>query len=150
MIWVVSWAIWWGGLTFYATVVIPTAHEILGTHLDVGFITREVTNWINGIASGALLVMLVNCVIARSTVSRRLGIALWITWAIMAAAQVILLWLHPRLDAMLDPQVLRIVDRAGFYSMHRVYLIVTAFQWLVAVAHLPLVLRGWRKAVIST
>jgi len=37
--------VWLGGFTFYGAVVIPTAHRILGTHLDVGFITQEVTRW---------------------------------------------------------------------------------------------------------
>lgn len=38
---VLSGAIWLGGLTFYASVVIPMAHGVLGNHTTVGFITQH-------------------------------------------------------------------------------------------------------------
>jgi hypothetical protein len=51
------WALWWGGLTFYASVVVPTGARILHSHTKQGFITQEVTNWINvtGMVAGLLL-----------------------------------------------------------------------------------------------
>lgn len=52
---VVAGAVWLGGLTFYAAVVIPTAHDVLGSHREVGFITQQVTERINAIAVVALV-----------------------------------------------------------------------------------------------
>ena len=40
-------ALWWGGFTFYALVVIPTAQKVLHSHVKVGFITQQVTGWLN-------------------------------------------------------------------------------------------------------
>ena len=37
--------VWLGGFAFYGAIVIPTAQRVLRTHLEVGFITQEVSNW---------------------------------------------------------------------------------------------------------
>ena len=43
-----AWAIWWGGLSFYALFVVPIGTEIVGG-FEQGFITQRVTNWLNAI-----------------------------------------------------------------------------------------------------
>jgi hypothetical protein len=40
------WAAWWGGLTFYALVVVPIGTELLGS-VEQGFVTQRVTLWHN-------------------------------------------------------------------------------------------------------
>ena len=40
---------WWGGLCFYAIVVLPIGTEVVGT-VEQGFITQRVTWWHNAIA----------------------------------------------------------------------------------------------------
>src|SRR5260370_16274673 len=48
---------WQGGFTFYAAVVVPVGQDVLGSHLAQGFITRQVTNYLNlagGLALGIL------------------------------------------------------------------------------------------------
>src|SRR6266478_146500 len=44
---IVAVAIWFGGFTFYSTVVIATAQEVLHSHLRAGLITQQVTRWLN-------------------------------------------------------------------------------------------------------
>ena len=38
---------WLGGFTFYASVVIHTGHRVFGSRLEVGFLTQQVTRWLN-------------------------------------------------------------------------------------------------------
>ena len=47
---------WQGGFTFYAAVVVPIGQENLG-HEEQGFITREVTNYLNLAGAAALLLL---------------------------------------------------------------------------------------------
>src|SRR6266540_2071258 len=92
---------WQGGFTFYAAVVVPVGQEVLGSHLQQGFITRQVTNYLN-LAGAVALIPLVWDVVASAdpTVRRRqlrwlmlLGIGVTMAW---------LAWLHGRLDGLLD------------------------------------------------
>lgn len=134
---VLAFSAWFGGLTFYAIVVIPTAHRVLGSHLRVGFITREVAHGINALAVGALLLLLWDFRGAPRSRLRR-----W-TWAAMAAAQALLFGLHPVLDGHLDAEAGTLADAGRFYAVHRTYLIVTTFQWAAAVGHLWAVVTAW-------
>src|SRR5215471_8442423 len=49
-----AWGVWWGGLCFYAVVVVPIGTEEIGA-VEQGFITQRVTWWHN-LISGAFLV----------------------------------------------------------------------------------------------
>ena len=46
---------WQGGFTFYAVVVVPVGQEVLGSHKEQGFITREVTKYLNWAGAIALV-----------------------------------------------------------------------------------------------
>ena len=50
-------ALWWGGLTFYAAVVVPTGVEVLGGAAEQGFITQRVSNIINLLGALTLAVL---------------------------------------------------------------------------------------------
>lgn len=142
---VLSGAIWLGGLTFYASVVIPMAHGVLGSHATVGFITQQVTGWINVVAVIALVVFLANIFATRSVQRHRLRITLWATWAVMAAMQASLFALHPALDRLLNAEALEILDPERFYPLHQIYLIGTSIQLLAGLAFLACVLAVWRR-----
>jgi hypothetical protein len=129
-------ALWLGGFTFYALVVVPTGAEVLGGSVEQGFVTQAVTLHLNRIALGALLVLLWN-VIAEP------GKLLAATWLAVVLAQLALFVLHGRLDAMLDPAT---HDVAGdFHFLHEVYLWIAAIQWGLGLTHVWCVLAGWRK-----
>jgi hypothetical protein len=38
---------WQGGFLFYAAVVVPIGQSVLGSHLEQGMITRQVTTYLN-------------------------------------------------------------------------------------------------------
>ena len=124
----VSLTLWWGGLTFYSLVVVPIGSEVFGTTAQ-GFVTQRVTHWLNGIGLVTLVLLLWNLTAAR----RRLLIA---TWLVMASCLAGLVVLHGSLDALLDPQSRSVHDVERFYNLHRIYLLVTAVQWLAGLAHL--------------
>ena len=133
-------AFWLGGLAFYGAVVIPTAHDILGNHRDIGFVTRVVTGTTNTIGFAVLGVLLANtaCVFKRLNKAARLTLALSLT--IMALAQVALFVLRRTLDGLLDPAARTIADHARFLWLHERYLNVTSVLCLAALVHLWAVL----------
>jgi hypothetical protein len=117
---------WLGGLTFYALVVVPIGNDLYGS-TEQGFLTQQVTIWLNTIGTATLAVLFLNLVYLR-------GRLLMITWLVMAAAQVGLVATHAKLDSLLDAATQSVAT--GFYSAHRQYLILTALQWLAGLVHL--------------
>ena len=124
----VSLALWWGGLTFYALVVVPIGSDVFGATAQ-GFVTQRVTHWLNGIGVVTLVLLLWNL----TAVRRRLLI---VTWLLLASCLASLAMLHGSLDGLLDPQSQTVNDAERFYKLHRVYLVLTAVQWLAGLAHL--------------
>ncbi|MEP6859203.1 MAG: hypothetical protein ABJE66_01185 [Deltaproteobacteria bacterium] len=139
-------AIWWGGFTFYAAVVVPTGQRVLGSATAQGFVTQPVSNWINIIGAVVIAGSCWNMVSARRNASLPVRRALVISWAVLAIAEVVLVVLHPRIDAMLDTTTRSIaVDRSVFYAMHRGYLLVATAQWLAATVHAVAVGYAWSR-----
>lgn len=126
-------ALWFGGFTFYALVVVPTGHQVLGSKVRQGLITQRVTHQFNVLAGVTLAVLLWQLVASREagrvTGSRRMA---WISWAVMAVSLAALVWLHPQMDALIDTSHRVVLDDDRFYSLHRVYLIVATVQWLAS------------------
>src|SRR5436190_22569518 len=88
---------WMGGFTFYAGVVIHVGHRVFDSHREVGFLTKEVTIWLNRSGMMVLLVLLANHFLYSDKGSAWLkGIRL-ATLLLMAAVQVALFLIHPRL-----------------------------------------------------
>jgi hypothetical protein len=38
---------WQGGFSFHGAVVVPVGNEVLGSHLEQGYITRSASNYLN-------------------------------------------------------------------------------------------------------
>src|SRR5690242_6827370 len=102
-------AFWLGGFTFYASVVIHTGHRVFGSRVETGFLTQQVTNWLNLSGVIALAVLLVNGLFDWRHANRWVKGGLWLTWLIMAAILAVLYGMHPVLDRMLDPEAHRIL-----------------------------------------
>ena len=112
-------ALWMGGFTFYALIVIPTGGKVLdGGELDVGFITQQITNWLNWIGVAALAVLGWN---ARAESRGLLKLLLAACWLAMAVTLVALFCLHPVLDRMpsMPPRRHQIRGGAIFFNWHR-------------------------------
>jgi hypothetical protein len=134
---------WQGGFTFYAAVVVPIGQQTLGSPKDQGFITRRVTNYLN--LAGAISLLPLAWDAAVSGGAGRWRRVRWLTWLGMALALGLLVWLHGRLDTLLDPDALRVLSRGAFRAQHRWYLWVSTFQWLCAVVYAVASLCVWRE-----
>lgn len=139
--------VWFGGFTFYGAVVIPTAHHVLGTHLEVGFLTQRVTHWLNLGGGITILALAVNLwLLKRNGVSDLRP--LMVTWAMLILTLIGLLVLHQHLDQYLDEVEHVISKRTDFYAWHRIYLLFATIQWCAAIAHLWYVMARWRTLAI--
>jgi hypothetical protein len=136
---------WQGGFTFYSSVVVPLGQrpEFLGPRHQ-GFLTREVTNYLNLAGLVALPLLAWELAAGRDPGRARKGIR-WGLWAVLAATLAGLYLLHGWLDGMMDPGSLE-VDSRSFRPLHRLYLWVSTVQWGAAVGYLVLSLGAWRAA----
>ncbi len=125
---VLALALWIGGLTFYAGVVVPVGSQILGA-VEQGFVTQQVTSWLNLIAAAGCVILAWDTYQAR-TRSKLIALAL------LVLSQTVLFLLHPQLDALLEPARRVVNESETFYSWHRAYLWTTAVQWLAGVVYL--------------
>lgn len=133
----VAFAIWFGGFTFYAAVVVPDLHETFGG-METGEISRRVSVILNAI--GLAAVALGWAVVALDRDARwgwrgtaRLGLLALTTLLLFT-----LIGLHRELGARLDSGD----GRRAFFRLHEFYLILSTAQWfanlgLMAVASAP-------------
>jgi hypothetical protein len=143
--WVVLAALmfWQGGFTFYASVVVPMGQEVLGSHRHQGFITQRVTNYLNLAGGIALIPLAWDVAVARDRKSRRQQ-GRWLTVFGMGLTLGLLVWLHPRLDELLDPGTQAIHYRQAFRRLHSAYLWISTVQWGCAVLYVVLTVWAWR------
>jgi hypothetical protein len=143
--WLLLWALmfWQGGFTFYGGVVVPVGSAVLGSEREQGFITRKVTNYLNLAGAVALAVWGWDL----SAMRRMSPGGRWLRWAIWAGlvlSLALLVWIHPRLDELLDPEDVKVLDRHRFRSLHERYLIVSTVQWAGCLLLTALTIRAWR------
>jgi hypothetical protein len=135
---------WQGGFTFYAAVVIPIAGQVLYPNLHLrARITDAATNALNFAGVVAVLLLLWD-VASSSDPSRRRFWFRGALWSVLFVTLAALFPLHYWLE-MLDPLVgTGPVDKATFDLAHRIYLWVSAAQWLAALVYLGATIRAWR------
>lgn len=133
---------WQGGFTFYASVVVPFGQAVFG--MEQGFVTQRVTNSLN-VAGAAALAILAWDVLYDGGSGWRKSLR-WGTWFVMAAALAALIVLHPRLDGLLDAEQMRLLNRAAFTPLHRIYLWVSTIQWAAMLVYLFATLWSWQEA----
>src|SRR5437899_8924195 len=85
---------WQGGFTFYSAVVIQVGAEVFHSHLDQGFVTQRVSNYLN-LAGAAALPLLAWDVLASRDVRWRRRLR-WAVWAVLAGTLALLAWMHVR------------------------------------------------------
>ncbi len=133
---------WQGGFTFYAAVVVPVAQEQLG-HLRQGFITRQVTVYLNLAGALALLCLAWDVLIVGYRARWRLW-ARYLLWVGMVSALVLLHGLHGTLNEQLIVKGRIIRDQELFHAQHRLYLWISTVQWAYGLLYLLLTLVIWR------
>ncbi|HVL12029.1 MAG TPA: hypothetical protein VM529_05660 [Gemmata sp.] len=134
---------WQGGFLFYTAVVVPAGTQVLGSAAAQGAITARVTDWLNVLGVAGLLAMAWDMNYAADRSARRVA-ARWWAWGAAVAGQLVLLYVHLLMDALMDPGRTRVVIRPPFYPLHRVYLWASTVQWAACLVWLWLTLRAWR------
>jgi hypothetical protein len=102
-----------------------------------------VTNYLN-LAGGIALVPLVWDVLVSPDRKSRRHQGRWLAWFGMVVTMGLLVWMHPRLDAMLEPETQAILYRKAFDREHSVYLWTSTVQWGFGVVYAVLTLWAWR------
>jgi hypothetical protein len=134
---------WQGGFTFYSAVVIHVGRDVLGSHREQGFVTRRVTNYLNLAGLIALPILAWDVATSRDPVARRRWVR-WASWSGMALTLALLAWMHPHLDAFLDPVDFSIREHGTFCVWHSWYLHASTVQWGCALLYTLLALWAWR------
>ncbi len=133
---------WQGGFLFYASVVVPLGQAVFGS--EQGFLTQRVTNYMN--LAGAVALLVVAWDLAVTNGSRWQRRLLWACWLVSVVGLIGLAVLHPRMDGFLDSDNVRVLNRATFHPLHRIYLWISTGQWVAMLIYLALALRGWQQA----
>lgn len=133
---------WLGGFTFYVSVVVPLGTKVLRSALRQGFITREVTYWLN-VSAAVALALLAADLLGRDP-SRRRRWARRGLWLFMAACQVGLFVLWGTLDGLMVSRGMLVTDPEAFYPRHRAYLWLHTAQWAAGLVYIGLSLAAWR------
>jgi Na+-driven multidrug efflux pump len=134
---------WQGGFTFYAAVVVPVGQEELGSHLQQGFITRQVTNYLN-LSGAAALMLLAWDVWASRDGDRARRYLRWAAWVGMLVSLIALVTLHRQLEQLLDMELRELVDPKAFRTGHRWYLWLSTVQWALGLTYVVCTLAAWR------
>ena len=112
-----------GGVTFYASLVVPAATSIWGA-TDQGFVTRLVTWRFNVIATPCWMLMLFWSKRYADRVLTGILVSLLVV-------QVGLCLAHYSLDILLDPEQGAVLHEGTFYRRHQLYLWLTTAQILM-------------------
>src|ERR1700722_17226695 len=112
--------LWQGGFLFYASFVVPAGTKLLG-RTGQGAITARVTDVLNAVGVVGLAAFALELSLTRDPAPRRIACRWW-AWSISLLCQALLLYLHLLLDAFMDADRHRVVNRAAFIPVHRTYL----------------------------
>src|SRR5437667_12765006 len=80
---IVALGFWLGGFAFYAGVVIHTGHRVFGGMRETGFLTQQVSGWLNVSGVAALAILLWNAIACSKAPGRWARGGLWLTWVAM-------------------------------------------------------------------
>ena len=140
---------WQGGFAFHATIVVPTGREVLGSHVQQGYVTGAATHFLNGAGVVALVLWAWDIVAARDPgpVRRRVRATLA---AILAGTVAALIALHGPMDELLSSDSFHVIDVPRFYAIHRWYLLISGIQFLAALTLIGATLRAWRAEDVAT
>lgn len=119
---------WWGAFTFYAGIVVPIGMRVLGSHIEMGFITQQVTIYLN--LFSLIIFFLYAYILKNQEVSSTLLLEEIIAICLLGF-QLLLFLLHYYQTELLDFKNHKIKNPATFYLLHRLYLILETLIWIV-------------------
>jgi hypothetical protein len=118
-----------GGFTFYAGVVVPIGGAAFGAAVQ-GRVTRQVTHVLNAATAVTVLLLAWDAAAGRAGRSRGATATLIACTSLVALCCVALVALHSPLESLMDAAAGSEIDHQRFYAPHRIYLWVSALQWL--------------------
>lgn len=142
---VLAWALWMGGFTFFTSVSLRVAHNVLSESHEFGFVTQVVTDRLNVIGLIASLLLLAQLAAHWQVLVRWRRFLLGFTWLIMAVTLAFLFNLHNAIDAVVNFEQRVVIDADAFEPVHVRYKQVATVQWLAAVLHLTVMLTASRS-----
>jgi hypothetical protein len=134
---------WQGGFLFYSAVVVPIGTDFLGSAVHQGFITQQVTLWLNRIGAISLMIFLWDAM-SRDTVRWRKFVRISTLMACGVLLAVLHYGLHGLLSQQLDFEEQRIRVQHRFYARHWWYLMISTAHWLFMLAYAALTISAWR------
>jgi hypothetical protein len=129
-----------GGFTFYASVVVPLGSRVLDATAQ-GFVTQQVTHYINASAAVTIILMTWDAIASRRYGSWNENRVLAASIAIAATCCLSLVALHGRLDMLLNGNEFVVTDPTRFYQLHQVYLWLSIVQWAAFLAMIAVLAR---------
>ena len=137
-------ALFWGGLTFYTGFVVRISHDVLDDPMDGGLITQRVTDVLQILGAITFSFMACNALLTLRQ-SRNAGFWLFVVGGLFLSALVGLFIVHNHLDSVIDISASEVTDEAAFTIGHRRYNQLTTVQWLASLAYLAITLVAWRS-----
>jgi hypothetical protein len=125
---IITLSIWWGVFTFYACIVVPVGMDVLGSHTQMGFVTQEITKYLNIIS--LILFIIYAYTLRNDEFSEDVLIEQIISFSLIGF-QLLLFVIHIFLTDLLDFKNHIVLNQEKFYVFHRVYLIIETLIWLV-------------------
>ncbi len=149
ILFLLSFALFWGGLTFYTGFVVRISHDVLGDPMEGGLITQRVTVLLQILGGVTVVLMLLNS-IQIGCRCRKYGLALAFCTIVLGSAIAGLVIVHGQLDSVISIDTAEITDREVFTINHRRYNQLTTIEWLAGLAYLSMTVAGWRKVDRAT
>ena len=125
---IITLSIWWGAFTFYAGIVVTVGMQVLGWHVAMGFITQQVTVYLNIFS---LIIFLIYAYFLNSEEVTESSLVKQIIAISIIGFQLLLFLLHFYLTDLLDFEKHTIINQDNFYLLHQIYLIIEALIWMI-------------------
>lgn len=124
----VAFAFWMGGFSFYFGVVVRIGDTVVGG-TEQGFITRQITWWLNIAGLVAIGLMAIHLFFHRSWL-------LILSLVAVAVTHGLLMYRQSQLEALLDPDAMSVLAPQRFAVLHENYEFLSGCQWLAAMIYL--------------
>lgn len=125
---IITLSIWWRAFTFYAGFVVTVGMQVLVSHIAMGFITQQVTVYLNIFS---LIIFIIYAYYLNSEEVTKSSLVEQIIAISVIGFQLLLFLLHFYLTDLLDFEKHTIINQDNFYLLHQIYLIIETLIWMV-------------------